>query len=150
MTTACYHIQYAHLSGYLTHNPGKHRKSSDSDLPHYTYILLILSNFFNELPNANALGTNVQTIYFISYISGGPKKVAQLLVGHNFKTARKNSTKLHTTFFQHVFNHLVKFQSKWTTNVEMTDALKFGVQKSNIINTSNIGCVWHALCTVCC
>ena len=44
------------------------------------------------------------------YISGGPKKGAQLLVGHNFKTARKNSTKLHTTFFQHVFNHYVNFQ----------------------------------------
>ena len=71
-------------------------------------------------------------------------------MGHNFKTARKNSTKLHTTFFQHVFNHFVKFQSKWTTNVEMTDALKFGVQKSNIIDTSNIRRVWHALCTVYC
>ena len=34
-------------------------------------------------------------------ISGGPKKVAQLLVGHILKTARKNSTKLHTIFFQH-------------------------------------------------
>ena len=76
MTTACYHFQYAHLSAYLTHNRGKHRKSSDSDLPHCTYILLILSNFFNELPIANALGTNVQTIYSVSYISGGPKKVA--------------------------------------------------------------------------
>ena len=58
------------------------------------------------MPNANALGTNVQTIYSVSYISGGPKKVAQLLVGHNFKTVRKNSTKLHTTLSQHVFNHL--------------------------------------------
>ena len=53
-------------------------------------------------------------------ISGGPKKVAQLLVGHNFKTSRNISTKLHTTFFQHVFNHI---QSKWTTNVEMTVVL---------------------------
>ena len=69
------------------------------------------------------------------------KKVAQLLVGHNFKTARKNSTKQHTMFCQHTFNHCVDFQSKWTTNVEMTVALKLGVKKSNIIDTSNIGCV---------
>ena len=68
----------------------------------------------------------------------------------NFKTARKNSTKLHTTCFQHVFNHYANFQSKWTTNVEMTVALKLGVEKSNIVDTSNIGCVWHALCTVFC
>ena len=67
-------------------------------------------------------------------------------MGHNFKTARKNST----TFFQHVFNHYVNFQSKWTTNVEMTVALRLGVEKSNIVDTSNIGCVWHALCTVFC
>ena len=51
-------------------------------------------------------------------MSGGPKKVAQFLVRHNFKTARKISTKLHTTFFQHFFN----FQSKWTISVEMTVA----------------------------
>ena len=76
--------------------------------------------------------------------------MAHFLVGHNFKTARKNPTKLHTTFFQHVFNHFVNFQSKWTTNVEMTVALKLGVQKSNIVDTSNIGCVWHALCMVYC
>ena len=74
--------------------------------------------------------------------------MAHFLVGHNFKTARKNPTKLHTTFFQHVFNHFVNFQSKWTTNVEMTVALKLGVKKSNIIDTSNIGCVWHVLCMV--
>ena len=55
---------------------------------------------------------------------GWLKKVAQLLVGHNFKTALKNSTKLRTTDFQHVFNHFVDFQSKWTTNVEMKVALK--------------------------
>ena len=72
--------------------------------------------------------------------------MAQLLVGHNFKTAHKNPTKLHTTIFQHVFNHFVKFQSKWTINVEMTVALELGVQKINIVDTSNIGCVWHVLC----
>ena len=76
--------------------------------------------------------------------------MAQLLVGHNLKNALKNSTKLHTTVFQHVFNYFVDFQSKWTTNVEMTVALKLGVQKSNIVDTSNIGCVWHALCMVYC
>ena len=74
--------------------------------------------------------------------------MAQLLVGHNFKTARKNPKKLHTTIFQHVFNHFVNFQSKWTTNVEMTVALNLGVQKTNIIDTSNIGCAWHVLCMV--
>ena len=40
---------------------------------------------------------------------GWSKKVAQFLVGHNFETASKNSTKLHTAFFQHVFNHFVNF-----------------------------------------
>ena len=84
-------------------------------------------------------------IPYLHNISGGPKKVAQLLVGYNFKVAHKNSTKLHTPFFQHVFNHFVNFHSKWTTNVEMTVALKLGVQKSNIVDTSNIGCVLHAL-----
>ena len=76
--------------------------------------------------------------------------MAQLLVGHNFKMVRKNSTKLHITFFQHVFNHFVNFQSNWTTIVEMTVALKLGVEKSNIVDTSNIGCVWQALCLVFC
>ena len=32
----------------------------------------------------------------------------------------------------------------------MTVALKLGVQKSNIVDTSNIGCVLHALCMVYC
>ena len=76
--------------------------------------------------------------------------MAQLLVGNNFKTAHKNSTKLLTTFLQYVFNHFVNFQNKLTTNVEMTVALKLGFQKSNIVDTSNIGCVWHALCMVYC
>ena len=53
-------------------------------------------------------------------------------------------------FFQHNFNHWVNFQSKWTTNVEMTVAIKLGVKKSNIVDTSNIGCAWHALCIVYC
>ena len=57
--------------------------------------------------------------------------MAQLLVAHKFETAHKNPTKLHTTFFQHVFNHFVNFQSKLTTNVEMTVALKLGVRKTN-------------------
>ena len=42
-------------------------------------------------------------------ISGGPKTVAQLLVGHNFKTASKNFTKLHTTFFAACFQLLCEF-----------------------------------------
>ena len=32
----------------------------------------------------------------------------------------------------------------------MTVALKLGVQKTNIVDTSNIGCVWHVLCMVYC
>ena len=76
---------------------------------------------------------------------GGPKKVTQLLVGHNSKTAQKNSTKLHTTFFQHVLNQIVNFQSQQTTNVEMTVAQKLCVQKSNIMDTGNTECVWHAI-----
>ena len=71
--------------------------------------------------------------------------MAQLLVGHNFKTACKNTTKLHTKIFQHVFNHFVNFESKWTSNVEMTVALKMIAENTNIVDTSNIGCVWHAL-----
>ena len=71
--------------------------------------------------------------------------MAQLLEGRNFKTARKNSTKLHTPFFQHVLNHFVNFQSEWITNVEITVALRLGVEKSNIVDTSNIECVWRAL-----
>mgnify|MGYP001795977729 FL=1 len=73
--------------------------------------------------------------------------MAQLLSGHSFKTVCKDSTKLHRTFSQHIFNHFVNFQSKWTTNVEMTVALKLGVKKSNIVDTSNIGCVWYVQCT---
>ena len=76
--------------------------------------------------------------------------MAQLLVGHNFKSALDNSTKLHTTVFQHVFDHFVGFQCEWTTNVEMTVALRLCVQKSNIVYTSNIGCEWHSLCMVYC
>ena len=76
--------------------------------------------------------------------------MAQFLMGHNFKTAGEIPTKLHTTIFQHVFNHFVNFQSKWTANVEMTVALKLGVQKTDIVGTSNIGCVWHVLCMVYC
>ena len=38
------------------------------------------------------------------------------------QTARRNFTKLHTIFFQHVLNHIVNFQSEWTTNVEITVA----------------------------
>ena len=74
--------------------------------------------------------------------------MARLLAGLNFKTALKDSIKLHTTVFQHVYNHFVDFRCKWTTNVEMTVALKLDVQKSDIVDTSNIGCVWHAVCSL--
>ena len=82
---------------------------------------------------------------YIPYI-GWSKKSGTTFSGA--KTACKNFTKLHTTFYQHVFNHFVNFQTKCTTNVEMTVALKLGVEKSNIVDTSNIGCVWHALCMI--
>ena len=83
-------------------------------------------------------------------ISGGAKNMAQLLVGRNFKTAQQNSTKLETTISQHVFNHIVNFQSKWTTNVEMTVAWKLCVQKSDILHTRNIECAQRALCVAYC
>ena len=82
---------------------------------------------------------------YIPYI-GWSKKSGTTFSGA--KTACKNFTKLHTTFYQHVFNHFVNFQTKCTTNVEMTVALKLGVEKSNIVDTSNIGCVRHALCMI--
>ena len=53
------------------------------------------------------------------YLSGGAKKMAQILVGRNFKTTQQNYTKLRTTISQHALNHIVNFQCKWTTNVEM-------------------------------
>ena len=74
-------------------------------------------------------------------------------MGYNFQTTRKITTKLHTTFFQDVFNHFVNFRSKWTINVELTAALKLGVQKSNIgdIGFCTIfGRALHALCMVYC
>ena len=43
-----------------------------------------------------------------------------LLVGHNFKPTRQNPTKFQTAISQHVYNYIVNFQCKWTTNVEMT------------------------------
>ena len=45
--------------------------------------------------------------------------MAHLLVRSNFKTAKKYSTKLQTTFPQYVLNHNVNFQSQLTTDVEM-------------------------------
>ena len=54
---------------------------------------------------------------------GWSKKVAQLLLGHSYKTARKNSTKLLSTFFQHVLNHFANFQNKWTKNVDSRQLL---------------------------
>ena len=56
-------------------------------------------------------------------ISSGAKKVARLLVGHNFKTARNDLPKLHN-FSEHVCNSIVKFQRRWDADVEMTVAEK--------------------------
>ena len=82
---------------------------------------------FEAIQNTN-LHVWVENGSYSAYIYRVVKKMAQLLVGHNFKTARKNPTKLHTTIFQHVFNHFVNFQSKWTKNVQIAVALKLGVQ----------------------
>ena len=76
----------------------------------------------------------------VSYI-GWSKKSGTTFGGHNFEIACKISPKRHTTFPRHVFNHFVNFQRKWTTNVKMTVALKLGVEKSNIVNTSNWMCM---------
>ena len=66
--------------------------------------------------------------------------MVQHLVEYDFKTAKQNSTKFLATLSQHVLNHIVKFQSQeWTTNVKMC-------QKSNIVDTTNIEYVWHAIC----
>ena len=76
--------------------------------------------------------------------------MAQLLVGRNLKTTHQNYTKLQKTFSQHALNHIVNFQCKWTTNVEMTVTLKLCVQKSDIVHTRNIECAQHALCIAYC
>ena len=79
-----------------------------------------------------------------------PKKLHGSAIKVEVRRDRKNSTKLHTAFFQHVFIHFLNFQSKWIIYVELTVALKLGVERSNIVDTSNIGCVWHALRMVYC
>ena len=119
--------------------------------PNISSIFLLYEICWWKIPKSSSeeLKVVLKTITSLN-ISGSPKEVAQLLVGHNFKTACKISTKLHTTFSQHVLNHLVNLQSKWTINVEITVASKLGVKKSNIVDTSNIGCVLYALCMVYC
>ena len=72
----------------------------------------------------------------------------QLLVGHSNIFAAQNSTKLHTTMFQHVLNHIVNFQCKWTTNVEW-QLLKNCVSKnpiswiSAILDVYSMHSKWH-------
>ena len=46
--------------------------------------------------------------------------MAQLLVGHNFKTTQKDSKQLHETSSQHELNHIVIFQSQWTINIDLS------------------------------
>ena len=62
----------------------------------------------NSQPTSNYL---VWKIFKLTNILDG-KKMAQLLVGHNFKTIQKDSTELHTTSSQHDLNHIVIFQSQ--------------------------------------
>ena len=119
----------------------------------YTFILLILQLHFH------LIGIHKQfDVVIFTHISGGPKKVAQLLVGHNFKTSCKNFIKLHTTFLQHVFYHFVNFQSEWTTKVEMTVALVLGDEKSILqipakLDVYGMHSVWYSAevkkCQVC-
>ena len=52
-------------------------------------------------------------------LSGGAKKIAQLLVWQSFTTHQQNSAELRSGFSQHVLNDTVNFQSHWITNVEM-------------------------------
>ena len=52
--------------------------------------------------------------------------------------------------FSTCFQSPIGFPKQMDNSVEMTVALKLGVQKSNIVDTSNIGCVWHELCMVYC
>ena len=85
----------------------------------------------------------------LSYI-GWCKKMAQLLVGHNFKFAAQEFTKIHSKVLPYVFSQIMNFQHKWTTNVEMAIAWKLCVQISIIVDTSNIECVQHALCMAYC
>ena len=68
--------------------------------------------------------------------------MVQHLVEYDFKTAEQNSTNFHTTLSQHVLNHILNFQSQsqWTTKVKKC------VKKSIIVDTTNIECVWHAIC----
>ena len=87
---------------------GRVEKESVSNELHRKFITV---SFYQTLTN----------LIMIAYI-GWCKKMAQLLVGRNLKTTQQNSTKVQTTISQHVFNHIVNFQCKWTTNVEMTVA----------------------------
>ena len=88
-------------------------------------------------------------------ISGGPKKLAKLLVGHNIKTAQMKFHKNNFTQFfflirKFCFKSHCKLSKRWTTNEEIIAAWKFGDQKSNIGDTGNIGCVLYALCMIYC
>ena len=70
----------------------------------YTRRYFIISRFFPDKKIKK---------YYSPHVSGGAKKVAQLLKGRNFKNTNKSSTKLHTTFFQHSFNHSNRIEVFW-------------------------------------
>ena len=60
----------------------------------------------------------------------------------------QNRPKLWTILFEHAVNHILKLQSHWTANVEMTVAQKLSVQKSNIVDNAILSVygmhsAWH-------
>ena len=64
------------------------------------------------------------------YISGGPTKVAELLAGHNFKTARRNSTKLHIhTTFSTCFQSICEFSKRMDNKCRNDSCFKIGCRK---------------------
>lgn len=71
-------------------------------------------------------------------ISAGPKKVAQTLAGHFFKTRSRNFTELYTTLFQHVSNRIATFQANKTKNVAVWKYHGY----------SSLGGVWYAFCAI--
>ena len=60
-------------------------------------------------------------------ISGGAKKMAQLLISHEFQSGLHSHIKLHTAQLQHVYSSHIIFQLNLTKNMEMPDVLKKGV-----------------------
>ena len=80
------------------------------------------------------------------------QKMAQLLVGCNFKTTQQNYTKLKTTISWHVFNYIVNFLMQMDYKCRNESRLKIVCPKIryHIVRTRNIECAQHALCIAYC